>query len=98
MTALLLMLWNQRVRGEARWAILSVFPKPMPFCLNAKLFSCLFDTIKTFDVPYLPLNTEIAGFGDYRTLALSSNFRHAFVQRDCVSALDGVQTPYSTIT
>lgn len=45
---------------EPRWGILSVFPRPMLIRHDAKLFPHLFSSNKTFDVPYLPLDNEIA--------------------------------------
>lgn len=61
------------IKGDPRWGLLSVFPKPMPIRHNAKLFPRLFSTNKSFDVPYLPYDEEIAGVGENRSIILSGS-------------------------
>ena len=55
-----------------------MFPKPIPICHDAKLFPCLFSANKTFDIPYLPLDKEIAGIGENRNMTLPGSLCFAF--------------------
>lgn len=67
-----------------------MFPKPMPIQHDVKLFPRIFGTNKSFDVPYWPLDTEIAGLGEERNFTLLGSLCFRVVhnislnQTDCI--------------
>ena len=65
---ILLMILNGQM--EPRWGILSVFPRPMPIHHDAGLFPRLFTSNRSLDIPYLPIETDLAPIGENRSFGL----------------------------
>ena len=105
--SLLILTGMMGAEGEPHWGILSAFPRPMPVHHNSKVFPHLFTTNSSLELPYLPMDKEIASITENRSLLLSGSlcfFIPAFLnlskynisQSECI--ILGKQTAVWTIT
>lgn len=63
-----------------------MFPRPMPIRHDAKLFPRLFGTNKTIDLPYLPLDRDIASVNEARNISLGGTLCFVMVKNISLSS------------